>query len=353
LSFRLFAVAFFIFTFISSVTAQTVPTAPPQPATGPASAVYPHASVNWTGPYYATAGDKGTLYYMMEPAAPKPASAPVVVFLHGWLANDPNEYAILMGHIARKGHTVIWPLFDDGLITTWQWVNNASKVVQDSIGRLNGAGFVKPQYDTSGRLNLAVIGHSAGGYVAAGLAARSTRWFHNLPRPKALLLLAPGGKGLIPTDDLTIIDPSTKIIVTAGEDDDTVCNITANHLWSKFTQIPDANRDYLLVRSDTRGQPQQIANHYFINTLGRLDTAAIDARDYYVTFKLSVALLDCAFRNVNCSIALGGTTEQLTMGKWSDGVPLRPMTFIVNPNDPSVRPPCLDRWQWPQIRSAD
>jgi pimeloyl-ACP methyl ester carboxylesterase len=345
----LFAVVLSIFAFISTVTAQTIPTPPPQPTSGPASAVYPHASINWTGPYYATAGDKGTLYYIIEPALPKPAAAPVVLFLHGWLANDPNEYAILMAHIARKGHTVIWALYDDGLINTWSWVGNVAKVVQDSVGRLKGAGFVKPQYDTSGRLNFGIVGHSAGGYVAAGLAARSARWFYNLPRPKALVLLSPGGKGLIPTDDLTIIDPATKVIVTAGEDDNSVCTITSNHLWSKFADIPDANRDYLLVRSDTHGQPQQISNHYFINTTGRMDTAAVDARDYFVSFKLSVALLDCAFRGSNCSIAIGGgTPEQLSMGQWSDGIPVNPMTFIVDPNDPSVRPPCLDRWPWPQ-----
>jgi hypothetical protein len=285
----------------------------------------------------------------MEPAQPKPAAAPVVLFLHGWLANSPTEYAHLMTHIARKGHTVIWALFDDGLINTWTWSGNTAKVVQDAVLRLNGAGFVKPRKDTGGRLDFAIIGHSAGAYVGAGLAARSTRWWQNLPTPKALLLVAPGGKGLIPTDDLALVDPSTKVVITAGEDDDTVCNITANQLWSKFSQIPDANRDYLLVRSDRRGQPQQIANHYFINTTGTMDTAAVDARDYFVSFKLSVALLDCAFRNSSCSIALGGgSADQISMGNWSDGVPMKPMVSIVNPDDPSVRPACLDRWKWGQ-----
>jgi hypothetical protein len=285
----------------------------------------------------------------MEPAQPRPVSAPVVLFLHGWLANNPSEYTVLMTHIARKGHTVIWALYDDGLINTWSWQGNVAKVIPDAITRLNGAAFVKPQSDASGRLNLAIVSHSAGGYVAAGYAARSTRWWNTLPRPKALLLLSPGGKGLIPTDDLSLIDPSTKVVITAGDDDDAVCNITSNHIWNKIANVGDQNRDYLLVRSDRRGQPQQIANHFFVNTTGRLDTAAVDARDYYVSFKLSDALLDCAFRNANCSVALGGgTPEQLSMGTWSDGVPMNPMTFVSDPDDPAARPACLDRWKWGQ-----
>jgi hypothetical protein len=59
----------------------------------------------------------------------------------------------------------------------------------------------------------------------------------------------------------------------------------------------------------------------------------VDARDFNVTYRLSVAALNCAFRGSDCSIAFGnGSPEQLFMGNWSNGAPVMPLQFVTNPN---------------------
>ena len=45
----------------------------------------------------------------------------------------------------------------------------------------------------------------------------------------------------------------------------------------------------------------------------------VDAMDYYGCWKLFDGLCDAAFKGKNRQFALGGTTQQKYMGKWSDG----------------------------------
>jgi hypothetical protein len=50
---------------------------------------------------------------------------------------------------------------------------------------------------------------------------------------------------------------------------------------------------------------------------------ALDALDWYGTWKLTDALMACAFAGDWCDYALGDTPEQRFMGAWSDGVPVQ------------------------------
>lgn len=57
-----------------------------------------------------------------------------------------------------------------------------------------------------------------------------------------------------------------------------------------------------------------------MNLLSRL--FAVNAADRYSVWKHSDALVACAFTGAWCDYALGNTTEQRSMGAWSDGVPV-------------------------------
>ncbi len=318
-------------------TAALAQTPPSQPAIGPGGRDYLHAGVSVSGPFYAKnqTGNGALKYYMFEPSSPTPASAPVVLFLHGFAALDPASYQFWYGQMVLKGYTVVWAQYQTDAIAldSWNWANNAADAFVDALARLDQPNRVRPLKNAQGKYRTAIVGHSLGGFFGFVLAAKATRsWWTQLPAPEAIVAIEPGAKRLVPGEDYSRIPASTKVLMVSGEDDTINCIDQANQIWTRMTQVPDANRDFLLVRSDRRGTPQQIANHFFPNTSGQEDTAAVDARDYYITWKLSVAMLNCTFKGTDCNIALGnGSLQQTDMGAWSDGVPLLPLSYFSHP----------------------
>src|SRR5678816_2729823 len=79
-----------IFLSLTIVSAQNV-TPPSQPASGPGGKQYVHASV--TKNRYGKGGQE---YWIFEPASPKPRTAPVIIFLHGWGGMNPLYYGCLL-----------------------------------------------------------------------------------------------------------------------------------------------------------------------------------------------------------------------------------------------------------------
>ena len=63
----------------------------------------------------------------------------------------------------------------------------------------------------------------------------------------------------------------------------------------------------------------------------------VDALDWYAPWKVSGALLSCAFTGEFCEYALGNTSEQRFMGEWSDGTPVTELQ-IADDAAPSATP---------------
>jgi acetyl esterase/lipase len=321
----------------SSLASAQLPRPPAQPLTGPAGKNYLHDGMKASGPYWAArhAGDDAYKYFIFEPASPAPASAPVVLFLHAWLAYEPSEYIWWIQHLVRKGHTVVWAQYDKTVFVTFNWASNAVDTWKDALARLDNPALqhVRPERDAQGRIRNAIIGHSAGAYLSAIVAVRSSRVWNGIPAPDVIASFLPGGKTLIPGDDFTRIPSITKVLLVTADADTIACNGTAAAVWNGIGHIAPANKDFLYVRSDSTGTPAQIADHYFPNNSGAGTNATVDARDFNVTYRLSVAALNCAFRGADCNIAFGnGSPEQLFMGNWSNGAPVMPLQFVTNPN---------------------
>jgi hypothetical protein len=163
-----------------------------------------------------------------------------------------------------------------------------------------------------------------------------------MPKPYAVVSIEANGIKFIAMENLSVIDPATRMILVVGDEDIHACKATSLAIWERTTQIPEANRTFLLVRSDRRGAPAQIAQHFFPGTSGYGDTAAVDARDFFVTYKLSVGALHCVFDGRDCEYAFGATQDkQVFMGKWSNGTPVRPMLRIRRPD--RLATTCQDR----------
>lgn len=333
----------------SSMFAANV-TAPLQPSTGPGGSDYPYTSVQigpFTVPGHKPGG--GWDYFVFSPAGmipspgnpnplPTPASAPTILFIHGFDGNTPEPYLFWMSHMAKMGFNVIWPEFDS---TSNRGLNGFLTVIadafNDAIVQLGSPGRVAPLLDSSSRPVYTVAGHSLGGYLALGLAAGYQ--LYSMPSPLAVIAVEPG-EGNVGSINAANVNPATLIEIIIGDQDtqDRLCgSITA---WEGLPTSP-IFKPFLLVRTDQYGTPAQVGNHWFPLTETLKDTVrpySVDDRDYNVTWKISVAASSCMITGEYCDYALGngppnayGATTQTDMGLWSDGVPVTPMLLVTDP----------------------
>lgn len=159
-----------------------------------------------------------------------------VVFLHGWGAIAPRVYGPWIRHLVARGHVVIHPRYQDSVADPPpEALPSAVIGVRSALSR------------TPGLRALVTVGHSAGGALAADLAAVAPAV--GLPRPRAVLSLyagrelaaAPGAR--IPAQDLAEIPRSTAVEAFAGDDDRVVgtrfARAIARDSGGRFTLVTD------------------------------------------------------------------------------------------------------------------
>src|SRR5215207_8133202 len=153
------AVILFSLTIVSSQSA----TPPTQPQTGPGGKQYLHSGV--TKNRY---GKGGQDYWIFEPDSPKPRSAPVVVFLHGWGGMNPMYYGAWLDHLVKRGNIVIYPRYQASLLTgVTEFTPNTLAALKDAVRRLQTeSGHISADFT-----KFATVGHSVGGLLAANVAA--------------------------------------------------------------------------------------------------------------------------------------------------------------------------------------
>jgi acetyl esterase/lipase len=140
------------------------------------------------------------------------ADGPVVVFLHGWLAVDPEHYGPWIAHLVHRGATVIYPAYQQAPFRdTASPLPNILVALRLALERVHVA---------PGRL--VVAGHSAGGALAADYAASARS--AGLPEPAAVFSVYPGRslRGIalrIPAVSARSIAAGTPVLVLAGAGD--------------------------------------------------------------------------------------------------------------------------------------
>src|SRR5262249_33205019 len=108
------------------------------------------------------------------------------------------------------------------------------------------------------RRRLALIGHPAGGNLAAQLAAIAQE--NGLPKPRAGVVLMPGGGGPSRTANLAKIPATTLLLVIAAEDDRIVGDLRAREIFTEATTIPASHKKFVLYRTDLHGW--LVADHF-------------------------------------------------------------------------------------------
>jgi acetyl esterase/lipase len=348
--------------------AQTAATSPTQPASGPGGAEYKCQQV--VAKMYGTGA---TRYWIFEPAGPAPEIAPLIIFNHGWSAMEPKPYGAWIDHIVKRGNIVVYPVYQDSLRTPpGDFTPNAATGISAAIAKLqNEPGHVKPDLS-----KVAFVGHSMGGVISANLAAQ---WHQlHVPRPLAVMAVQPGNTWAKPEAmaitlaDLSSIDKDTLLVTVSGDRDRLTRDIDAQRIFKESTQVLPQNKNYVELVSDDHGQPPLIANHFAPCAPNRqyVDASmnsvtnnadgdglrsrlrermrkrqqesggespnvlvqaanAVDALDFYGTWKLFDGLCDAAFTGTHREYALGNAPQQRFMGKWSDGTPVKELQVTV------------------------
>lgn len=329
--------------FSSTIASAQAPRPPAQPDSGPGGKQYSHAKV-----VKNRYGSGGQEYWIFEPDAPKPRSAPLVVFMHGWGGMNPLYYGAWLDHLVKRGNIVIYPRYQAGLLTPVRdFSPNTILAIRDAIARLqNEPGHVRADVN-----RLAVVGHSMGGLLAANVAALASE--SGLPQARAVMTVQPGISDppvSFPLADLKKIPPDTLMLALAGDQDTLVADHDAKKIYLESTRVSAANKDFIMLITDEHGTPPLRGGHRAPtapdesydngegtrgfpsrsagsasqeNSSRRGETPTTNAMDFFGTWKLFDGLCDAAFYGKNREYALGNTPQQRFMGKWSDGVPVK------------------------------
>jgi acetyl esterase/lipase len=321
-------------------TADAVPPQPPtQPRNGPGSSEVLFDEVvsrEQTAPdHFQT---DSWLFVPSNPLPGSPAVAepfPLVIFIHGSGAREPDLYLAWIEHLARRGAVVLYPEYQGADTDERVYPQNLFDVVRRALKTLEREDVA---IDES---RVAVIGHSLGGVLAVDYAARAAAV--GLPVPTAVMGVAPECSASATAmtcleGDASTIAPTTRLLLVAEERDVETVWLAVEHLWSEISAVPLENRDIVTLTTDTHGRPPLLTTHGQADatTTDARDAMAPDAFDWYGTWKWLDALMGCAFDGEWCEYALGNTPEQRFLGTWSDGVPV---TEAGVTDDPMQRSP--------------
>ena len=318
--------------FSSNTPARSAYSQPEQPLTGPGGRGYHHDEVIQYN--FASQPDG---YWLFEPAMPTPATAPVVVFIHGYGGYNPMIYGAWIRHLVRKGNVVIYPRYQKNMLSPSpeHFAGNVAVAIRNALQELKKPGHVSVNME-----GFSYVGHSYGGVVAADLAVNHDKY--QVPVPESMFLCAPGsGKfkgGRL--DDYSGMPGGIKLLMVVNENDWVVGDEFAVKLFEECKHLQYCN--LLRQRGDDYGSPAIQAHH---NQTYALDSAfdsgvrnytskralkigRTDAVDYYCYWKLCDALLNFTRTGLNEQVAFGGTPEQLYMGQWSDGTLVEPLEFV-------------------------
>jgi dienelactone hydrolase len=276
-------------------------------------------------------------YRIFEPLEKPDGPAPVVLFLHGWLAVNPGVYGAWIEHLVNRGAIVVFPRYQDGWLTPpEQFLPNTLAAARDAFDVLEtGENHARPD-----RTRFAVIGHSAGGNLAllfaAAVAARPEE--ERLPRPRAVVCVQPGEVRPVDGPDLARVPADTRLAVAVGDLDIVVGDGRARGLFAAASaKVPPENRLYVLYRTDRSGPFPLIADHLApTGSTPGLDTgdgpfrgfqitmARVDVLDRFGFWRLADLTMAAAFADRSLADVTRDGDAIRDLGHWGDGRPVRP-----------------------------
>ncbi len=271
----------------------------------------------------------GTKVTVFVPSVLKNGStAPVVIYLHGFMMVAPDIYLAHIRHLTNQGYIVVFPSYNLGGFTGMLRDTDQTKMMERAVRNANtGLAMVAGKADLS---DVTIFGHSLGGLLGACWQASGG------VRPRAVVLAnlatdATAGmpsfvKGLISikTLDWKRLAPGTtaKAMVLTGTDDKLSGPAQARDLYGYLTGA--SSRVLYCLQTDKHGDPDLMADHNacisddgwmpdFIMDLVLGGDGEVDATDWRFYWAALDAALD------------GRGALTFDMGCWSDGAPVAPV----------------------------
>ncbi len=274
-------------------------------------------------------GEGPRSYILFEPADPTPDRAPVVVFLHGWLAMNPGVYGAWIDHLVRDGNVVIYPRYMETETPVVEFLPNTLDALVDAFVVLESS----PTHIKADRSRFAVMGHSTGGVLSAQVAALARS--RGLPDPRAVVAVTPGDIVRTRGPKLSDIPATTLLVVVAAEHDIITGDGRARQIYREATSVPTFRKKFVLFRTDLRGRPIFWADHLaptaslasFDNGDGpfhdfQMYQGATNAIDREGFWKVADLTLAAAFAGQSLDDVTRRHGAFLNLGYWSDGHPV-------------------------------
>ena len=306
---------------------------------------------------YGEGAQRVYVFLPEQPPLNDKTKVPVVFFHHGWQGMNPKNFGAMIDHLARSGHVVVYPVYQESSATSPQVVTTNAVAANLSALKLfaeNGL-----EIDTN---RVLYVGYSMGAAISLNIAIQPDHW--GLPAPKALVLIAPGDAHHVATGmeaksiigDVQKLPPSLPMVLITGAADTTIGVPTARKIMSQLCGVNSDQRVLMLLPSDQYGEATVRSAHGSPGAPdSRYDFALSDSQfpriirgragfeassslnqlDFYGFWKV-LCLVDqgVASDSLSSSIVFAkGTTEQLFLGVWPNGAPFKPIQ-LENPCQP-------------------
>jgi hypothetical protein len=282
-----------------------------------------------------SAGGSGDdAWYVFEPARPRPRRAPLAIVMHGYyeFAGYDQMYAFIR-HTVRRGSIVIYPRWQTAIATPCPGPFDVEPCLTSAANGIRGALSylrARPRRVQPQLARTSYFGFSFGGIVTTNLANRY-RSLH-LPKPRAIFLDDPHDGGLngfdepAVDDDLSGIPPTVRLQCHSGAEGvisgPATPDASCNAIFPRLGHIPARNKDLVMTHPDAHGVPRLSSAHGVCAGA----KGAADAYDWNFCWKVWDGLRACAYSGRWCGYALGDTRRHRSNGRWSDGVPVAPLT---------------------------
>ncbi|TDR93118.1 alpha/beta hydrolase [Enterovirga rhinocerotis] len=227
---------------------------PTQPKSGPGSTPDTKTEV-----VKRAIGKPGDVTYVFHAAAAPETPRSVVVVFHAWGATNPIVYGAWIDHLARRGHLVLYPGFQEvGRTRPNDATERAAALVKEALAELASDPQAKP--DPASTIYLA---HSAGTGVAVNLAARASEL--GVEAPKLVFTTMAGGiardeasKG-IQLADLSTMAPSINLVTMSGDQNNLAADRTSRRILREASNVPVERKLFMRAASDDHGFPSLTA----------------------------------------------------------------------------------------------